>query len=43
METLVRNCFEFGPMIKEMLFKDFFLFLAVVAILFSTAKPFVQL
>ena len=23
MGTLVRNCFEFGPVIKGMLFKDF--------------------
>ena len=36
--------FKFGPVVKEMLFKGycFFLFLAMVAILFGGADPLVQ-
>ena len=36
--------FKFGPMVKEMLFKDycFFIFLDLVAILFGGAEPLVQ-
>ena len=32
---------EFGPVVKEMLFKDFSI-LALVAILVSSVEPFVQ-
>ena len=37
----MRNDFKFGPMVQEMLFK-IFLFLALVAILFSRAEWFMQ-
>ena len=39
-ETLLCKYFEIGTLAKdEMLFKDFFLFLALVAILFNGAEP----
>ena len=38
------NCVEIRPLAKEMSFKDFlfFLFLALVAILFNGVEPFKQ-
>ena len=36
------NYFEFGPVVQEVLFKVYFLFIALVAILLIRAKPFVQ-
>ena len=40
MGTLMRNCFEFGPVNKKMLFKDFFLIIAVVAIFLAEQNHF---
>ena len=45
MGTFVRNYFECGPVVQEMMsyfFNCFFYFFALVAILFTRAEPFVQ-
>ena len=42
MRKILRNYFEFGPVIQDMSFKDILLATALAAIWFGRAEPFMQ-